>query len=228
MEALGAANVKLFTQVSMQDPQQPGTVDFRPSEWSAALRPLTTATDHVVLSKAWKDVEIDNRAEFRDGRVLLMRNWPISYAILTTSDPSKNPPVTPGIALVPGGHGVLGGQNLAIARASAHPRAARALIQFLTSEQMQIRLAKFGGFAPTRRAAYDGWPAPYAKTVLRAINDAYVRPVTPYYPMFSSVFRDGICYARVHDGNLPPGLGAALNQALAGRQVTLTGSCPDN
>jgi len=167
-------------------------------------------------------------AEFRDGQVLLMRNWPITYAILTTIDPSARPPVTPGIALVPGGHGVLGGQNLAIARTSAHPAAAQALIQFLTSEQMQKRLAKFGGFAPTRQAAYDGWPAPYAKTLLRAVNDAYVRPVTPYYSMFSSVFRDGICYAKAHAGELPPGLGDALNQALAGRQAPLTGSCPDN
>jgi multiple sugar transport system substrate-binding protein len=135
----------------------------------------------------------------------------------------------PGVALVPGGHAVLGGQNLAVARMSAHPLAAQALIQFLTSDPMQRLLAERGGFAPTRTAVYQE-PAvqqhvPYVKTLLKAVTDAYLRPVTPYYPKFSAVFRDGICSAMNHDGQVPDNLGGRLNDALAGHDPPLTSSC---
>jgi multiple sugar transport system substrate-binding protein len=161
-----------------------------------------------------------SRGAFADGEVLFMRNWPIAYRDLSAGDPtSHTTPVPFQVALMPG-PSVLGGQNLAIAKNTARPRAAQALIEFLTGEPSQRMLFERGGFAATQKAVYDN-PAvqrdnPYVTVLRAAVEGARPRPVTPYYADFSKQFQQGMEYALHHGGEVEPGLGAQLTKALHG------------
>jgi multiple sugar transport system substrate-binding protein len=131
-----------------------------------------------------------------------MRDWPLAYRQLTTpadesapGGPGASPPAVTDVEVTQlPGPSALGGQNLAVASESRHPRQAQALVEFLTSETSQQILFQDGGFPATRQRIYeDPWITRnygYATTLLAAVKDARLRPVTPYYPRFSSVFRD--------------------------------------
>lgn len=169
-------------------------------------------------------MEKDSTKAFADGSVVFMRNWPVAYGQLlhepdraaSPSDISKKFDVT----LLPG-PSVLGGQNLAIAGHSRKPRAAQALIEFLTSASSQKQLFRDGALPATRVDAYsDGLvrdKQPYAPILLRALNAAKTRPITPHYPLFSSVFQEIVRYALDHDGALPPDATRRLTNARVGR-----------
>lgn len=146
--------------------------------------------------------EADATNAFKAGKVVFMRNWPVAYRDLLDTDAhgAGSSPVKFDVTTLPpppggtaAGHSVLGGQNLAIASQTAQPRAAQALIRFLTETASQRQLFDSGGFAATRTAVYDD-PAikkryPYVTTLRAAIQQARLRPVTPYYTRFSEVFR---------------------------------------
>lgn len=101
---------------------------------------------------------------FRDGKSMFMRNWPVAYDTLTTTEGRNS--ISFDVANLPGAS-VLGGQNLAIAASTGKPRAAQAFIEFLTSAASQLILFEAGGFAPTRDSAYANATLPY-KDLLRA------------------------------------------------------------
>jgi ABC-type glycerol-3-phosphate transport system substrate-binding protein len=169
--------------------------------------------------------EEDNAADFRDGKVALMRNWPVHYGDIVGAAGGKEParPVAGrfGVARLPF-HGVLGGQDLAIAADTTKPRLAQQLIAFLTSPANQATLFADGGFAPVRDSAYHDPDAlrrrPYAPTLLAAVDDALPRPRSVYYPVFSAAFRDLVHYALAHQGELPERASATLADALHGRR----------
>jgi multiple sugar transport system substrate-binding protein len=171
--------------------------------------------------------ETDTTNAYLQGEVVFMRNWPVEYHSLVP-DPDQDqrgdqpPQVQSEVERLPAGATVLGGQNLAVARNSARPHAARALIEFLTSEESQRELFYEGHLAATRTAVYEADPRaaahPYARTLLDAIErGARQRPVTPYYPRFSEVFRSDIRHAIDNDGALPDGSADRLRNALQGR-----------
>ena len=151
---------------------------------------------------------------------MFMRNWPIAFRDLNASDTAgRSAPVPFQVAQLPG-PSVLGGQNLAIARNTGKPHAARALIQFLTGEPSQRMLFERGGFAATRKPVYDDPSVqkdnPYVTVLRRAIEDAGLRPVTPFYANFSKQFQQGVGYALQHGGTVEPDLGDRLTKALRG------------
>jgi multiple sugar transport system substrate-binding protein len=78
-----------------------------------------------------------------------------------------------------------------------------------------------GGFAATQKAVYEDRAVqkdnPYIRVLRQAIEDARMRPVTPYYADFSRVFQDGIGFALQHDGQVTPDFGDNLTRALQGR-----------
>ena len=157
---------------------------------------------------------------FGDGRAMMMRNWPVAYRDLqpvTTSNPSFAYAVT----TVPGKVSVLGGQNLAVARGSGQPRAAQALIEFLTSERSQQILFEHGGLAATREIVYRDanitQKYPYATTLLEAIRRARARPVTPHYTEFSLEFRKVVQEAWRNDGEITPDQARRIANALQGK-----------
>jgi multiple sugar transport system substrate-binding protein len=163
---------------------------------------------------------------FRSGRALFMRNWPVAYRSLT-QDAEGGSPIRIGIAPLPGpldarpGHGVLGGQNLAVSAQSTRPRAAQALIEFLTSERSQQLLFERGGLPATREVVYFDQAVrenhPYVETLRDAIGDARPRPVEPHYARFSEVFRAAVDGYLRQGSEIPDDFPEQLADALQGR-----------
>jgi multiple sugar transport system substrate-binding protein len=95
-----------------------------------------------------------------------------------------------GVAPLPAGSGVLGGQNLAVSADTARPRAARALVEFLTSDRSQQILFERGGLPATRKVVYsdqavrERYPSPYVATLEQALEGAELRPAQPHYARF--------------------------------------------
>ncbi len=139
---------------------------------------------------------------FADGRTGYMRNWPVmrdriadKVSFTTTAPPTAS---------------VLGGQNMAISASTDKPRAAQALIQFLSNPSSQQILSEVGGFVPTRQSAFNYSKRPDAGELQDALNQARLRPITPHYTEFSQVFRQGIARALNNNGKLEDGFAAAL------------------
>lgn len=169
-----------------------------------------------------------SRQAFQQGRVLFMRNWPVAYRLLTEPSDGEDgaprmDPAQVGVARLPW-PSALGGQNLAIAATTDQPRAAQALIEFLTSERSQQILFE-GGFAPTRETVYydrgtrNGHGAgdvELLQALHAALNDARQRPTTPHYERFSETFRELVRGAVTTNGELPAHTTEALDAALRG------------
>ncbi len=157
---------------------------------------------------------------FQSGRALFMRNWPVAARSLTQGL-EGTPAVTVGVAPLPGGAGVLGGQNLAVSADSTRPRAAQALIEFLTGERSQQILFERGGLPATRKVVYSDQAVreryPYVATLEQAIGSAELRPAQPHYARFSDVFRAAVNGYLRHDTPLPDDLQDQLVDALKGR-----------
>ncbi|ANZ42124.1 hypothetical protein BBK82_45525 [Lentzea guizhouensis] len=176
----------------------------------------------VVLKEARAENEPLSTQAFRDGKVVFMRNWPLAHRVLTANQAETDgrPRLDFTVAQLPG-PSVLGGQNLAISSKSTKPRAAQALIEFLAGPRSQQLLFERGGLAATRGIVYQDSRVetehPYARLLLKAIENARLRPITPYYSRFSEVFRDIVRYAIEHDGALPSNAAERLTAALQGR-----------
>jgi multiple sugar transport system substrate-binding protein len=157
--------------------------------------------------------------EFRNGRALYMRNWPV--ADRTLRDPERGPVIPFGVATLPGGSAALGGQNLAVSATTDMPKASRALVEFLTDARSQQQLFQRGGLPATRKVVYQD-PAvrsDFTDTLVRALGAARTRPVVPHYAAFSQAFRTEV-YGYVRDDQ-PVGeedIRARLEAALHGRQ----------
>jgi len=184
------------------------------------LRP-TPDGPQVVLAESLEHREQQSTQAFLDGKVAFMRNWPVAYRSLdrTTSGESSAPPVKFGVTPLPG-PSVLGGQNLAIAKNSANPKAAKALIEFLTDARSEQILFERGGFAATREVVYRDAAVrqryPYADVLLQAVQRAHPRPVTPCFVAFSETFRTIVGKA-LRDGEpLPADFKERLEAALGG------------
>jgi multiple sugar transport system substrate-binding protein len=179
---------------------------------------LAPSTPQVILPDAATAKEADSTEAFRNHRVMFLRMWPVAYHQLQSNEKdSAAPPFA--VSRLPG-PSVLGGQDLAISSDSRHPRAAQALIEFLTSERSQQILFERGGFAATREIVYHDAPViakyEYAPVLLDAIQAARPRPVTPHYPRFSQVFRGLVTNALHNGGQLPANAASTLAAALRG------------
>ncbi|MBO0807130.1 MAG: extracellular solute-binding protein [Actinobacteria bacterium] len=192
-------------------------------------------------SRAFDETASQNA--FADRRAGLMRNWPDAYRPLA-ADPRQWTGSNLAFAVepLPGGHGALGGEDLAVATASRHPmKQVLDLINFLTSGPSEDKLFACAGIPPTRWVAltsaarcpqnsHHATPdtgrghalgsaqiSQFISQLSRALNDAVRRPVTPYYTAFSVTFRS--CVEKVLDGDppAPQDFADAVNAALAGR-----------
>ncbi|MDG4802402.1 extracellular solute-binding protein [Micromonospora sp. WMMD980] len=213
-----------------------GNVSIDPKRLADALRSLTPRSSGpaVVSGKALNQNEDQSREAFAAGEVAFMRNWPVAYRKLTGGDPTATPSAAMtaaaarvGVTDLPG-PSVLGGQNLAVARQSRQPRAAQALIEYLTGEESQRTLFEEGGFAATRAVVYEDVGIkenyPYLPLLRTAIDRARLRPVFPHYVTFSRVLR-GYVREVIEGRALPDDLDARLTDALRGK--TPTGPAPD-
>jgi multiple sugar transport system substrate-binding protein len=175
----------------------------------------------VIAPKGVPELDEDGSIQlFQSGRALFMRNWPRAYRALA-QDLEGAPAVQFGVAPLPGGSGVLGGQNLAVSADSTRPRAAQALIEFLTGERSQQVQFERGGLPATRAVVYSDQAVrdryPYVAILEEALTTAEPRPTQPHYARFSEVFRAAVTGYLRQGRPLADDLQAQLEAAVKGR-----------
>lgn len=141
--------------------------------------------------------EPESLALFTQGRAVFHRNWPYAWNIANDRGQSK---IAGRVGMIPlpafpGGHGVatLGGWQLGISRFSRNPDLAWRFVSFMTSLQMQKRIALTTGRAPTRTALYQDAEVrakiPHLESLLATFKQAVPRPTTPVYVPLSNIMQ---------------------------------------
>ena len=151
-------------------------------------------------------MEEESRRYFESGRATYMRNWPYAYSLgeKAGSEVKGKFDVAPFPEWEGGGKAaILGGHNLVISVYSENAGAALKLVDFLTSEEEQVKMFRDFSLAPTVAAAYDdpGVQKKYAfaNQLKDSVAQAKARPVSPVYPQISQAIYENV------------------NEALAGR-----------
>lgn len=141
-------------------------------------------------------IEEPTRHIFGNGRAVFMRNWPYAWNIFEKEGSPVRGKV--GVSALPSFPGkdsasTLGGWQLGINRYSKHPEAAEKLIAFLTSPEIQKKLALTIGYKPTRKSLYKDpdltREQPFIVNLYDIFMKARPRPVSPYYMMISQVLQ---------------------------------------
>jgi multiple sugar transport system substrate-binding protein len=214
LEAIWAAGGGVITQDGKvsQDPDR--SVAFGSSDRTGITKLATASHDSDLVLTGEDGARMTQETEavqqFASGRTLFMRNWPVALDQLDQVRPK-----VPFAVTSPPTPSVLGGQNLAISTRTDKPRAAQALIEFLTSPSSELILSEIGGFAPVRNSAFENAKRPYSQELRKAVDDAGLRPTTPCYTRFSQVFRKGIIRALNNDGKLEQSFPRELAESLA-------------
>jgi multiple sugar transport system substrate-binding protein len=137
------------------------------------------------------------RRAFEAGRATFMRNWPYAYALGNESDIEGDFAVAP-LPQWEGGKAasILGGHNLVVSAYSQNPGGALALIDFLTSPEIEKQDAAEFSLAPTLTATYDDADVkealPFAADLKQAVEQARARPVSPVYPQISQAIYENV------------------------------------
>lgn len=141
--------------------------------------------------------EPESLALFTQGKAIFHRNWPYAWEIANDRERSK---VAEKVGIVPlpafpGGKSAaaLGGWQLAISRFSTKPAAAWKFIAFMSSREMQKRIAVLTGRAPAREDIYRD-PDVLKKyrqfeTLFETFTRAVPRPETPVYAPLSNIMQ---------------------------------------
>jgi multiple sugar transport system substrate-binding protein len=125
---------------------------------------------------------------FSAGQLMFMRNWPYAVAVLNAAGSKVKGKFE--IAPLPGpdGHGAssLGGHSVGISSYSKYKATALDFLKFLESDAVQRNDLTVGTLAPVTTALYSDPELvkkfTYLPTLLKSINTAVPRPITPYYP----------------------------------------------
>ncbi|QUF04930.1 extracellular solute-binding protein [Actinosynnema pretiosum subsp. pretiosum] len=153
---------------------------------------------------------------FADGRTAFLRNWAVTHRQLTGRQDRPSTTHVGFDSAVQPAPSVLGGQDLAISRHTAKPKAAKALLEFLTSTQSQQILAEVGGFAPSRTSVYELSDSRHLANVRTALKDARPRPRTERYTEFSKLFREAVEKVVAPEDSIPDETARKLADVLRG------------
>ena len=169
--------------------------------------------------------ETESLNAFAAGQLMFMRNWPYAAAILS-GDGSKVAKKY-SIAPLPGpdGHGAssLGGHSVAISQYSDTKASALDFIKFMQSDQVQRNDLTVGTLAPVVSALYTDADLvkqfTYLPDLLKSIQTAVPRPVTPFYPAVTQAIQTN-AYAALQGSSSTAdalkNMAAAINSAAAG------------
>jgi multiple sugar transport system substrate-binding protein len=162
---------------------------------------------------------------FEAGQLVFMRNWPYAAAILA----GKGSKVIGkfDIAPLPGpdGHGAssLGGHSLAISTYSKHQATAFDFLKFVEGDKVQRNNLTQGTLAPVVKGLYTDTALvakfPYLPVLLKSIETAVPRPVTPFYPAVTEAIETNVYAAlqgQVSTQSALSSLQAAIQTATAG------------
>jgi multiple sugar transport system substrate-binding protein len=160
------------------------------------LKALQFMVDGIKSGAAPKAVttymEEESRRAFESGKYAFMRNWSYAYALGN----AKGSKVAHKFKVAPfptfeGGTSaaILGGHNLVVSAYSKNPKGAVQLINYLTSPEVEkVNFAKFS-ITPTTTATYSDPEVkkdiPFAAALLKNVQAAHARPVSPVYPQIS-------------------------------------------
>jgi multiple sugar transport system substrate-binding protein len=160
------------------------------------LKALQFMVDGIKSGAAPKAVttymEEESRRAFESGRYAFMRNWSYAYALGN----AKGSKVAHKFKVAPfptfqGGTSaaILGGHNLVISAYSKNPKGAVQLINYLTSPEVEkVNFAQFS-ITPTTTATYSDPEVkkaiPFTDALLKNVQAAHARPVSPVYPQIS-------------------------------------------
>jgi multiple sugar transport system substrate-binding protein len=154
--------------------------------------------------------EEEVRRFFQGGNALFERNWPYAFAL----HEAKDSPVRGKTAIAPvpsfaPGRSVttLGGWHVGISRFSDAKKESVRLLCFLTSYEVQKRMALHLGWNPGRRDVYDDREVlermPHFRMLRTAFENARPRPIVPYYTQLSEILQRQLNAAL--SGKSPPG-----------------------
>ncbi|MFC4010151.1 ABC transporter substrate-binding protein [Nonomuraea purpurea] len=152
------------------------------------------------------------RLAFESGAGSTMRNYPYAYAAGQKSDIADKFAVMPlpGWKTAGNGVGVLGGSNVAVSTFSKNQAGALAMVDFMTGDAWQERIAADNALAPAVAAAYDSEAVkkamPFSQELLKALTSAKSRPVSPVYPQISQAIYQTV--GKVLSGEVAPQAGA--------------------
>jgi multiple sugar transport system substrate-binding protein len=160
------------------------------------LKALQFMVDGIKNGSAPKAVttymEEESRRAFESGKPAYMRNWSYAYALGNAKGSKiKNKFKVAPFPTFEGGKSaaILGGHNLVISAYSKNPKGAVQLINYLTSPEVEkVNFAKFS-ITPTTTATYTDPEVkkaiPFADALLKNVQAAHARPVSPVYPQIS-------------------------------------------
>lgn len=142
------------------------------------------------------DEEASRRA-FEAGNATFMRNWPYAYAL------GKEAPIAEefAVAKFPGyggneGAGVVGGYNLGISAYTDDPDASLAFAEFLVTEPVQKEMFLKATLPAVATAVYEDPQVekeiPFTEELLKAVEQAQARPVSPVYTEISEAIYDNV------------------------------------
>ena len=140
--------------------------------------------------------EESSRRAFEAGKATFMRNWPYAYALGKESAIADDFD----IATFPGfagneGAGVVGGYNLGISAYSDNPEGSLAFAEFLVTPAVQ-KQAMEATLPATVTEVYKDPKVrealPFAPELLKAVEQAEARPVSPVYTQISQAIYDNV------------------------------------
>lgn len=141
--------------------------------------------------------EESSRRAFEAGNATFMRNWPYAYALGKESAIADDFD----IATFPGfaggeGAGALGGYNLGISAFSDNPDGSLALAEFLVTPDVQEEMVVKATLPATVTDVYKDPQVrkalPFAAELLKAVEQAEPRPVSPVYTQISQAIYDNV------------------------------------
>ena len=173
------------------------TPELDSEETRAGLTALVDAyKNDVVAMKSDSFTEEQTAQAFLGGRTMYAYNWPYMYDSGQT-DPTSEVVDKFDVAPILGpdgpGESVLGGYNNGINVYSENKATAKAFLEFLISEDVQMGFAQ-ESFPPVLSSIYDDAALqeqfPYMEALKAALDNAEPRPVSPFYPALSKAIQD--------------------------------------
>ena len=165
----------------------------------------TIATTKISPQNVLSWDEEPSRQPFTSGEAMFMRNW--SYVYPIAQDPAASQVVDKvGVAPLPhfpGGKSAatLGGYQLGVNANSKQREAAVEFLTWLSSPEIQQRIALNFGLAPTRPALFEDAQIkseqPFMASLQSVFTGATPRPITPKYAEVSLALQSGISKALV-------------------------------
>ena len=161
--------------------------------------------------------EESSRRAFEAGKATYMRNWPYAYALGKESAIADDFD----IATFPGfagneGAGVVGGYNLGISAYTENPEGSLAFAEFLVTPAVQ-KQAMEATLPATVTEVYKDPKVrealPFAPELLKAVEQAEARPVSPVYTQISQAIYDNV-FEVLNGRTSPDEAASAMNSQI--------------